>query len=121
MHALRPHPLRLLPWFQDENKKLFALNQQLQTKLDELQHQLNKVVEENVRLRAQQRSPTTPPSLPKFPRSPTTPTSPLSVIMEPTSLAEEQKEEEIYAQVDMSKVWWVWLLGVWPDVLIAVV
>ncbi len=74
-----------------------ATNEQLQSKLDELQKQLNKVIEENVRLR----------SAPQ--RSPTTPTSPLPVIFEPSAAQEgegegEDEPAEVYAQVDRSKV-----------------
>lgn len=63
--------------------------------MDDLQKQLNKVIEENARLRSTQ------------PRSPTTPTSPLPVIFEPPATEGEVEEEEpaeVYAQVDMSKV-----------------
>ena len=89
--------------FQVENDQLKTLNQQLQIKLDDLQRQLNKVVEDNVRLRSLAASSAQP-------RSPTTPTSPLPVIMEPTTLAEQQEEEEgaghvdLYAQVDKTMV-----------------
>ena len=78
-----------------------STNRQLQTKLDELQLQFNKVVEENVRLQStQRRSPTA-----------TTPTSPLPVIMEPV-MVDERKEKgdaptELYAQV---KVCYSWLI-----------
>lgn len=84
-----------------ENEQLHLTNQQLQMKCDEFQQQMNKLVEENVKLRTGQ------------PRTPTTPTSPLPVIMEPVAEAEENREEEgegeegamdVYAQVDMSKV-----------------
>ena len=78
---------------QEENDHLRATNEQLQMKLDELQKQMNKIIEENVRLRSTQ------------PRSPTTPTSPLPVIMEPPGPVEEEDPPmEVYAQVDMSKV-----------------
>lgn len=65
-------------------------------KMDEMQRQLNKVVEENVRLRSTSQQ-----------RSPTTPTSPLPVIMEPSTIEEEEEGgvgSEEYAQVDMLKV-----------------
>ena len=92
---MKPHLLTIV---QNENDKLQSVNQQLKMKLDELQKQLNKVVEENVRLRSSQPQ-----------RSPTTPTSPLPVIMEPATLEEEEAEFEVapmdvYAQVDMTKV-----------------
>ena len=92
---------------QEENDQLQATNHKLQSKLDELQQQLNKVIEENVRLRSTQQQQQ---------RSPTTPTSPLPV---PATVPEEPEEEEefvpteVYAQVDKSMVRvWARLVGV---------
>ena len=78
-------------------------NQKFQKHISDLQHRLNKVIEENVQLRASlQRS--SPPSA-------TTPTSPLPPISELNADREEEAEEgeefepkEVYAVVDMSKV-----------------
>lgn len=91
---------------QAKNEELEVLNQKYQKQINDLQHRLNTVIEENIQLRsAQQRS--TPPSV-------TTPTSPLPPISELTADKEEVEEEEeemeedtpkdVYAVVDYSKV-----------------
>lgn len=112
-----PRPHIAPPLVQVENEQLQSVNQQLQWKLDQLQKQLNKVVEENVRLHASSQTTLTSSQQ----RSPTTPTSPLPVIMEPATLAEEELEgeleggppTELYAQVDKTRVSGraVWLGG----------
>ena len=91
-----------------KNEELEVANRKLQKHVEDLQHRLNTVIEENVQLRsALQHS--SPPNA-------TTPTSPLPPISELNADREEEEEleeeeegeesgpKEVYAVVDMSKV-----------------
>lgn len=81
---------------QVEKEELEIAKIELEERVSTLQSQLNKLVEENSRLRSST-SRTPPP-----PSSPTT----LTPIMEPSTEAEENEESpsHIYAKVDYSKV-----------------